>query len=102
MTAESHAYISTACHHGECGSCRNTCKYCGAPCGHDCHPQDGRALPPSWTDQARGLAARLYEHAASTGVLPPELLRRIGTDPDLFWLRGEVQPPGQWHPRERG
>jgi len=31
-------------------------------------------------------------------AVPPELLRRIASDPALFWLRGEVQPDGEWHP----
>jgi hypothetical protein len=29
-----------------------------------------------------------------------ELQRRTETDPDLFWLRGEVQPDGEWHEDE--
>ena len=32
-----HEYISTACFHGKCGSCRNTCKFCGNPCRCDHH-----------------------------------------------------------------
>lgn len=57
--SEPHAYISTACLHSECGACRNTCKYCGAPCSHSCHPQDTRNLPVPWTDQAREIALAL-------------------------------------------
>lgn len=34
---EKHAYLSTACHHGEHGKCRVSCKYCPATCWCQCH-----------------------------------------------------------------
>ena len=34
---EAHDYLSTACHHGLCGDCRVTCKFCKAQCLHECH-----------------------------------------------------------------
>jgi hypothetical protein len=93
-----HAYVSTACHHGECGTCRNTCKYCNVPCSHGCHPASGTALPEPWVDQARGIARDLLRYGLSTGeAVPPDLLHRITDDPALFWLRGEAAPPGEWH-----
>lgn len=30
-------YFSTYCIHGDCGSCRLTCKTCNAPCRCSCH-----------------------------------------------------------------
>lgn len=99
-----HHYVSTACLHGLCdGRCRATCKFCDAPCEHDCHPQRGDAvLPVPWVDQARDLTREMFAavQAAPGDVLPDELRQRIAADPDLFWLRGEEQPPGQWHGRE--
>jgi hypothetical protein len=98
--ASPHVYVSTACFHGECGSCRNTCKYCDAPCScRTCHPASGQPLPEPWVDQARGIARELLRYGLSTNeAVPPELLDRITSDPALFWLRGEAQPPGVWRP----
>jgi len=97
--APPHAYVSTACHHGECGACRNTCKYCDAPCSHGCHPASGPPLPEPWVDQARDIARELLRCGLGTGeAVPPELLHRIASDPALFWLRGETAPPGKWAP----
>ena len=93
-----HAYVSTACAHGECGSCRRTCKYCNAPCLHDCHPT-AVFLPGSWVDQAREIALLLLGEL-SAGQRTPELWQRIRTDPALFWLRGETMPP-EAHPLEQ-
>jgi hypothetical protein len=93
--AAPHDYTSTACLHEQCGSCRQSCKYCDAPCQHGCHREAGlRAI--AGVDQARGIARELLE-AARPGALmsiDPELLRRIESDPALFWLRGEEAPPG--------
>lgn len=93
-----HAYTSTACLHDLCRSCRNTCKYCDAPCQHGCHPQ-GQDQPEPWVDQARGIARELLDVARPGALLsmPSELFQRIEQDPDLFWLRGEAAPPGEWH-----
>jgi hypothetical protein len=91
-----HPYLSTACFHGECGACRNTCKYCNAVCSHACHPGSGRDLPEPWVDQARGIAAELLD-AIYPADVPDELERRIASDAALFWLRGEATPPGEWH-----
>jgi len=96
LAAVPHAYVSTACFHGECGACRDTCKYCDGPCSHGCHPASARGLPEPWVDQARGIARELLRHALSASPAPPELVRRIEGDPALFWLRGEAKPPGQW------
>lgn len=97
-----HAYLSTACFHEAQGSpelhdaCRLTCKYCNAPCRCPNHPgQFAREVIP-WVDQARGIARELLD-ASLSGPVPPGLLRRIADDPDLFWLRSEVPPPGTWH-----
>lgn len=91
-----HAYVSTACFHGECGACRNTCKYCDAVCSCP-HHGSGQVPPEPWVDQARGIARELLRYGLSRHeAVPPELLRRISSDPGLFWLRGEVQPPGEW------
>jgi len=93
-----HAYVSTACFHEDCGGCRNTCKYCDAPCSHPCHPAAGQPLPEPWVDQARAIARELLRYGLSTTqAVPPELLHRITSDPALFWLRGEAVPPGEWH-----
>jgi hypothetical protein len=109
MTSETqiaeHHYISTACMHGLCDErCRSSCKYCGAMCQHDCHPQDGtQTLPPPWVDQARDLASALLAAVggpSGLAELSPALYRRYRTDPHLFWLRGEVQPPGEWTPAD--
>lgn len=39
--APGHRYLSTACLHGQCDTCRQTCKYCDAACTHNCHQQAG-------------------------------------------------------------
>jgi hypothetical protein len=95
---EPHVYVSTACHHGKHGKCRNTCKYCDEPCAcRECDHASARDLPEPWVDQARGVARELLRYSLSTGeVVPPELLHRIEEDRALFWLRGEEQPPGEW------
>lgn len=92
--ASQHVYVSTACIHGECGSCRNNCKFCGAPCRHDCHPA-GVTASASPVDQAREIARDLMD-AFTAGKISHDLLARIKNDPGLFWLRGEEQPPGTW------
>lgn len=83
-----HVYISTACLHGQCGSCRNTCKYCDSPCRcplPGCtHRHPGDTTPVSWVDQARGVAAELLHLTRLAGWLPDELAGRIAADPDLF------------------
>lgn len=106
-----HEYVSTACLHAQMegrpelhAGCRNTCKfalgepeYCQCPCHGRTGTQPGSAGP---VDQARDIAAELLaairEHPAGGTVLSPDLEERIRTDPYLFWLRGEVQSPGQW------
>jgi hypothetical protein len=91
-----HAYLSTACLHDQCAACRNTCKYCDAPCEHACHPRGAdRPLSVPWVDQARGIALALFS-VVSPLELPGELRERIAADPALFWLRGEAAPPGEW------
>lgn len=87
--AVTHAYISTACLHGICGpACRQTCKYCGAPC--QCQrtgcSHGNPDAPPSWADQARDMARELLG-LVGTPDMPPDLLTRIVEDPALFWLR---------------
>lgn len=88
-TSAQHAYLSTACRHGECGSCRNTCKFCESPCQHGCHLGVTRGQVAA-VDQAREIARELYQAADITS---DRLRTRIDDDPALFWLRGE-QPPG--------
>jgi hypothetical protein len=109
-TTGAHEYLSTACWHelndGRPelhGSCRASCKFApGGPeyCVCPNHPEnDGSPAPQSWVDQARDAARRLLTVLESGGALTvrdPELSRLIRTDPDLFWLRGEEQPPGEW------
>lgn len=91
-----HEYTSTACLHSQCGSCRNTCKYCGTSCRHGCHPRHG-SLPAAGVDQARGVARELLAAVgADTARMPRDLVRRIREDPALFWLRGGERPPGTW------
>jgi len=91
-----HAYLSTACFHGEHGACRNTCKYCDAPCScGGCDHASARDLPEPWVDQARNVAVPLL--GALGPDVPGELRKRIASDPGLFWLRGETKPPGEWH-----
>lgn len=96
MSASAHEYTSTACLHDECGSCRFTCKYCDSPCRHGCHRTPPAAAPVPWVDQARDIVGELLHLTRLAGFLPDELAARISTDPDLFWLRGEVQPDGTW------
>jgi hypothetical protein len=95
-----HGYLSTACFHRLCdkkGACRQTCKFCDAPCACPCHRGPAQALPEPWVDQARNIARELLRYGLSTSeAVPPELLRRINDDPALFWLRGEEAPPGEW------
>ena len=94
------AYVSTACLHRLCaekGACRQTCKFCDAPCACPCHRGSAAALPEPWVDQARNIARELLRYGLSTSeAVPPELLQRIASDPSLFWLRGEERPPGEW------
>jgi hypothetical protein len=89
-----HDYTSTACLHGQCGSCRQTCKYCDASCQHGCHTATGLRTV-AWVDQARGVARQMFAVLPMRNM-PVELFQRIGNDPDLFWLRGEEVPPGTW------
>lgn len=97
-----HAYVSTACWHGLCDErCRSTCKFCDAPCQHDCHlEQVDRVLPPPWVDQARDGFVRLLSVLEEAGIdlrtAEPDLHQLIRFDPAWFWARGEVQPPGEW------
>src|SRR5690606_37077983 len=100
----SHAYLSTACFHEQAdddpdlhGSCRATCKYCPARCSCPRHPVADDTPAASWVDQAREIAGALFA-AIRPGDVPPALAERIADDPALFWLRGEVQPPGVWTP----
>lgn len=101
-----HLYLSTACFHEQASqdpglhaACRQTCKYCDAPCSCPGHPRGADSVETiPWVDQARTVARQLYETALLTGALPPELACRLDSDPLLFWLRGEVKPPGEWHP----
>jgi hypothetical protein len=99
-----HVYLSTACQHEDIdgnpdlhAACRETCKFCDAPCACPQHPH-GAATVVTWIDQARSMARELYGHAVSAGALPLELVQRAEFDPALFWLRGEEAPPGAWHP----
>lgn len=90
-----HLYISTACFHEECDSCRRTCKFCGSPCRCGHHYGDKAEPVTSWVDQARDMARMLLmEVRDAGGPWTPQFAERIATDPDLFWLRGEEQPPG--------
>ncbi len=93
-------YISTACWHGLHDQCRNTCKYCSRSCACSHHPGVAQGTV-SWVDQARDIARELLESAQPGSLLSmsPELLSRIKSDPALFWLRGEEQPPGEWQGR---
>jgi hypothetical protein len=98
VTGGQHEYTSTACLHGECGSCRKTCKYCGVSCGCQrplCTHNLTEPGPASWVDQARGIARELLA-AFNRDDMSHELVLRIRDDPDLFWLRGEEAPPGTW------
>jgi hypothetical protein len=110
VTAD-HDYLSTACWHelndGRPAlhtDCRASCKYApGAPehCRCPNHTEEElRASPVSWVDQARGMALRLlaacYAADVDLAKVDRHLVRAIETEPALFWLRGEEQPPGQW------
>jgi hypothetical protein len=91
-----HSYVSTACFHTQHGACRNTCKFCGTSCSCSCHP-DGAQSVMSWVDQARDVARELLLALRDVpGQIPIELLDRVLHDRNLFWLRGEEQPPGIW------
>ncbi len=105
-----HEYLSTACWHEQEDSdpalhaqCRKSCKTCDEPCRCPNHPaEDDRELPPPWVDQARDVAIRLLavvrEHGINLGRAEPDLNEAIRYDPNMFWLRGEVQAAGEWHP----
>lgn len=98
-----HEYTSTACLHDQCGSCRNTCKYCDVSCAHACHQKQGKPVKPvPWVEQARDLAIELHQIILNAdlggGVFSPALKQRLSEDPGLFWLRGEAAPPGVWRP----
>jgi len=93
-------YLSTACYHGKHGKpCRNTCKFCDAPCWCPCHAEDstGQQWPESWVDQARAVARALFS-VISPADVPDELGRRISADPALFWLRDDPWPEGRFQP----
>lgn len=98
-----HHYVSTACLHeindgdpDQHARCRATCKTCDRPCECANHTEDElAAAPSSWVDQARAIARDLYDRVP---YLPKDLATRIASDPHLFWLRGEEQPPGEWRP----
>lgn len=105
MTDTDHVYLSTACWHALFdgnkrfhGSCRNTCKFCDHPCGCSCHGDAGQRTHTVWVDQARNVARDLLAEveASAPTALSRALRQRIKTDPDLFWLRGEEQPSGEW------
>jgi len=86
-------YLSTGCFHQKCGSCRSTCKFCGEPCKHDCHPRAGD-LPISPVTTARDVARTLW--AALESGLDPADRDRIAA---LHWIAGEV--PDGTHPLEQ-
>ncbi len=93
MPKDGHYYVSTACAHRQCGSCRQTCKYCGDPCHHGCHEGD----PPkvvSPVDEARDIARLLYAELGAG--ISGRLAATIEADPGLFWLREGEVPPGEW------
>jgi hypothetical protein len=103
-----HEYLSTACWHATYdgkpelhAGCRNSCKHapegevepCVCPCHGEAGTQPGRV---SWVDQARDVARELLAEIDNLAVDVGPLAERIRTDPALFWLRGEEQPPGEW------
>ena len=75
-------------------------KLIGRPVHHSpVHAASGQPLPEPWVDQARGIARELLRYGLRKNeAVPWELLDRIDSDPALFWLRGEAQPPGVWRP----
>ena len=94
-----HDYTSTACLHESedpalHNSCRQTCKFCGARCACKNHARGEVPTPASWVDQARSTARELLAYITLSRGGTPELMRKIETDPNLFWLRGEEKPPG--------
>ena len=95
MTADRHVYLSTACAHDECGSCRNVCKFCGSPCTHRCHSRQQHA-PVSPVDDARNIARALLAAFGDDIEAHPDLAAQIRHDPALFWLRGKTQSAGEW------
>ena len=112
-----HHYISSACMHalgeerpGLHAGCRLSCKYAEdgiESCECPCHAEGATTLtlPPPWVDQARDVAIRLLavirENGINLGRAEPDLSEAILYDPDMFWLRDEVQPAGVWHTDER-
>lgn len=110
LAGKRHIYLSTACLHelidGDLslhGACRATCKTCCEPCICGKHPAyDNHYFPPPWVDQARNVAVRflavIREHGIDLADAEPDLHEALLYDPNLFWLRGEVQPAGEWHP----
>jgi hypothetical protein len=91
-----HDYTSTACLHDLCEACRRSCKFCDSPCQcarDDCVHDDPGSLPVPWVDQARDVARQMFAVLPMRNM-PLDLFQRIGSDPDLFWLRGEEAPPG--------
>lgn len=52
-----HKYTSTACQHELHDRCRETCKFCDAPCACDCHrratPGNVYPLPSVWINPGR-------------------------------------------------
>lgn len=109
-----HTYLSTACWHemddpdaAAHGDCRATCKWCNEPCACPNHPAGDNTTTgagPAWVDQARDTARRLLAVLQSAGVdvadHDPELAAALTNGPEMFWARGEEQPPGQWRPVE--
>lgn len=108
-----HRYTSTACEHALRegrpelhAECRLSCKYapdgiesCRCPCHADGAPAE---LPPPWVDQARDVAIRLLavirENGINLGRAEPDLNEALLYGPNMFWLRGEAQPAGEWRP----
>lgn len=110
-----HRYTSSACEHAIHenrpelhAQCRLSCKY--APdgiesCRCTCHTAgEPVELPPPWVDQARNAAVRLLAVINRCGIdlrdQDPDLYESIRDDPAMFWLRGEVQPAGEWNPTD--
>ena len=102
-----HHYLSTACFHEAAdgdpdlhAACRARCKFCTARCACGRHPEADGAPATNPVDQARDIAHVLYGRLLDCSAISPELAARIAGDPDLFWLRGEVQPPDTLQPSE--